>query len=667
MKSLRYAWVAVVLLAVFAPNTALAQEAAQSTQADATARRRAAYKRYLEGERFENQGDFLRAVEAYREAITLSPDSDEPRVALAQLYYSNRNLTEARATAQEAIARNRDSLAHVVLAQLYTTEALANGTVDKTKALQAIAELEESVRIDEAANLTLGSRTVRALALLGGMYEEVGENAKAIQALERLTRVDANSADSFLAVGRLYFEERKYRDAVKAAEQARRIDPTNTRGLVLLAQSLIRIGRSADALDVYRSALQSADDQSKPALTLEYGDALATTGRYAEAIEAARSVLASDPKNVRGLSILADAQRRSGQREQAAKTLEQALVGQDVSESLDLVFSLAETYEELEQFDKAVATYEEALGVLVNPDGTVEPGDRHNAGIVLRRVALAHRLAGHPERVPAVYDRLRKLLGPEDSTADVLQIQDAVDNADYDAAITLARRVGPKASGDSRRTVSLLEAQALGKKGDLKAAVGILEGMLNNGLDDVDVYALMSAIQLDAGDVTAAERTVRRALEIEPTSVGLLITLSSVQDKAGNHVDSESTLRRVLTIDPDNATALNNLGYFLTERKERLDEALTLIQRAVNIDPTNGSFLDSLGWLYYQMGRYQEARTYLERAASYERQSSTIREHLGDLYAKLGDHQHARQQWEAALRLANEKDELERLRGKLRE
>ena len=85
------------------------------------------------------------------------------------------------------------------------------------------------------------------------------------------------------------------------------------------------------------------------------------------------------------------------------------------------------------------------------------------------------------------------------------------------------------------------------------------------------------------------------------------------------------------------ATALNNLGYFLTERKDRLDEALSLIQRAVNIDPTNGSFLDSLGWLYFQMGKLPEAKRYLEQAAVYEHQSSTIREHLGDLYHKLGE------------------------------
>src|SRR4029453_4007233 len=104
--------------------------------------------------------------------------------------------------------------------------------------------------------------------------------------------------------------------------------------------------------------------------------------------------------------------------------------------------------------------------------------------------------------------------------------------------------------------------------------------------------------------------------------------LSSIQDKAGQYKDSETTLRRVLSLDPDNATALNNLGYFLTERNERLEEALEYIKRAVNIDPTNGSFLDSLGWAYFKLGKLDQAQKYLEDSIVYDRRSATVYEHL---------------------------------------
>ena len=67
------------------------------------------------------------------------------------------------------------------------------------------------------------------------------------------------------------------------------------------------------------------------------------------------------------------------------------------------------------------------------------------------------------------------------------------------------------------------------------------------------------------------------------------------------------------------------------------------------------------------MGKMPEAKKYLEQAVSYEFQSATIREHLGDLFLKLGDPAKARQYWEAALRLSNERDEVARLKGKLKE
>jgi Tfp pilus assembly protein PilF len=110
---------------------------------------------------------------------------------------------------------------------------------------------------------------------------------------------------------------------------------------------------------------------------------------------------------------------------------------------------------------------------------------------------------------------------------------------------------------------------------------------------------------------------------------------------------------------------LNNLGYFLADRNERLGEAEALIRRAVNIEPTNGSFLDSLGWLLYRQGKLEEAQKYLEQAVIYQQRSATIHDHLGDLYKKQGQMDKARAKWEDALRLATEPDEIKKIKEKL--
>jgi tetratricopeptide (TPR) repeat protein len=635
---------------------------------DDAERRRLAYQTYLEAERLAGDGEYLQAVESYRKAIELAPDEDEPRAALAQLYLRNHNLAEARTAALDATKVNAKSVpARSVLAHIALTEAIVGGSLDPQKSQRAIAEIEELTLLDEKAQMQLGSQSIRALAVLGELYKVVKDDTKATATFERLTRVDSQQSNSFLALARLYFKQNKYREASKAAEQARRLEPTNLDVLDVLAQCYIRSGRTSEALDVYKQALEVSNDAVKDVIRLKLADSLMRVGKYTEAIESVKPILAVQPKNIAAVRVVADASRRSGNREQAAKAIEAALVGQDVIESLELVFVLAETYEEMEQFDKAVATYEEALAALVNPDGTVSEDDRQNAGVIFRRIALAHRLAGRPAKITETFDRMRKALGTSDALPDLAEIQNALETANYDLAVTLSRKGAERFTGDERRTVLFAQAQAMGKKGETEAAVKLLEGMLDKTPSDIDVYAVMAVVQLDGADAMGAERSVRKALEIEPDDTGLLITLSSVQDRAKQYAASEASLRKVLAVDPDNATALNNLGYFLTERKERLEEALTLIQRAVTIEPTNGSYLDSLGWLYFQMGKTTEAQKYLEQAAVYEHRSSTIREHLGDLYDKLGQGAKAREHWAAALRLANEADEISRLKGKLKE
>jgi Flp pilus assembly protein TadD len=146
----------------------------------------------------------------------------------------------------------------------------------------------------------------------------------------------------------------------------------------------------------------------------------------------------------------------------------------------------------------------------------------------------------------------------------------------------------------------------------------------------------------------------------------LLIQLGSIQDRAGQRAESEKTLRTVLQREPDNATALNNLGYYLAERNARYNEALPLIEKAVSIEPLNGSFLDSLGWVQHKLGRLQEARGHLEKAALYARRNATVYEHLGDVLRDLGRLQEARRNWEAALEYSVETNVIARLKDKIK-
>ena len=140
--------------------------------------------------------------------------------------------------------------------------------------------------------------------------------------------------------------------------------------------------------------------------------------------------------------------------------------------------------------------------------------------------------------------------------------------------------------------------------------------------------------------------------------------LSSAQERANDLKGAEETLRRILAKDPNNATALNNLGYFLADHDERLADALDLTKRAVHIGPTNPSFLDGAP---HQVADRQldEAERYLSDAARRNTRSVAIQEHLGDLNQKRGRTEEARAAWRKALALATEANDTARLKTKL--
>ena len=137
-------------------------------------------------------------------------------------------------------------------------------------------------------------------------------------------------------------------------------------------------------------------------------------------------------------------------------------------------------------------------------------------------------------------------------------------------------------------------------------------------------------------------------------------------ERASQFPKAEADFRAALALRPDSAQVLNYLGYSMVDRNEKLDEALTLIQRAVELRPDDGYILDSLAWAYYRMGRYAEAVAPMERAAAAMSGDALVNDHMGDIYWMVGRHREAEIQWHRALSLKPETEvEANRIRAKL--
>lgn len=645
-------------------------------------KRAQALKKFLEAQRLEQAGNYPGAVAAYKEAIALDPASPDLKIALGSLYLKNRNVIDAEAQAREVLKTAPDNLeGRKLLARIYVSQAYVGAAVDKEKAHLAIKELEEVSKDNPSVMIEIGSEQVPAYAVIGELYIAVDETEKALEAFKRVSEGGSSSDKAYYRLAQLYFQKNKFREASIAARKAYDFDQKAPAYVALLAKSLLRIGRGKEAIDLYRKALDIKDSETgleqvlTSPLIFDYAEALVFTGEYDEAIKRLDPILKrvnrESPIYLRAIEIVSDSLRRSGRREEAVSRIEEAIKGQDVSESLSLLYNLAETFEELQQFDRAVETYEEALRAIVNPDGTVgdRPQERQNAGVILRRISLAYRNLGKRDKAIETIERMRKVLGPKSPVADQLQLGVLLDEGKYKEVLEGARQAA--ARHPDERSFKFLEVQAVARMGDMKAAEEALQHLLKGGQEDVEVHLFLSNVQLEANQLKAAEESARKAVALDPDDVAPLVTLSTVQERQRKYKDSEATLRKAIEIDPDNATLLNNLGYFLADHNERLSEAEDLIRRAVNIEPTNGSFLDSLGWLLFRQGKLEEAEKYLEQAIIYSPRSVTIHDHLGDVYKKLGKAEKAKAEWSTALKLGTElgfstdPDEVARIKQKL--
>jgi Flp pilus assembly protein TadD len=125
----------------------------------------------------------------------------------------------------------------------------------------------------------------------------------------------------------------------------------------------------------------------------------------------------------------------------------------------------------------------------------------------------------------------------------------------------------------------------------------------------------------------------------------------------------EADLRAVLEKNPDDANALNALGYTLTDRTDRLDEARPLLERAMALRPRDPAIMDSYGWLLYRQGDLPAALNHLRQAFGLVKDPE-IGGHLGEVLWVSGQRSQARKIWREMLRKDPGHGRLLRLREK---
>lgn len=411
--------------------------------------------------------------------------------------------------------------------------------------------------------------------------------------------------------------------AISEWKEVGRLDPRNAEAFAFLSDFYARTKMPAERIDALRRWLASATpldpyfygrvmgeraDLSPEGAAVKYGQALFEAGETREAIEVLSRAVADNPDN-----------------EEAVEQLRRAVESADADAAATAVSALQQA-------------------VYANPENVV-------------LIEILANLQMRTGKKSEALQTIRSLRARNTNNYSLLRLE----------AKILAD------SGKTDEAVALIKS-LIGKKTSARNVPGTTDENDNEMVfdslmfDDFSNYLYIANLYSQARRGKEAVEAINLALAAtqnpERKDIARL-TLATVQQTSGDFRGAEETLRGILANTPRNPIALNNLGYFLTERDEKLSEALKLIEQAVEIDPANPSYLDSLGWAYFKLGKLPEAEKHLKAALQIDDSSSTIHEHLGDVYQKQGKPDAAKAAWQKALTLASETEEVNRLKAKL--
>ncbi len=270
-----------------------------------------------------------------------------------------------------------------------------------------------------------------------------------------------------------------------------------------------------------------------------------------------------------------------------------------------------------------------------------------------------------------LYSRSAEFLRPGHVEATLLSAALFEEMGQYELAIETYAKV-PEGS-DMRPTAELGRAQAMAAAGREEAAIETIATLAEEYPDRLSVQMALGDALREARRFEEAQAAYDAAVDLferdEAAQWIVYFSRAITSERIGDWPAAEADFRKALELNPEQPQVLNYLGYSLLERREKLDEALAMIERAVEASPDSGYIVDSLGWGLYRLGRYQEAVEPMERAVELMPVDPVVNDHLGDVLWAVGRRMEARFQWQRALSFTEtaESDEADpdRIRRKL--
>lgn len=478
----------------------------------------------------------------------------------------------------------------------------------------------------------------------------VGDHDEALAHLLEAAQLSDDPELSRQIIG-LAFRSRNWQAMVEGAQRWRELEPEANAPRQYGALAFLNLGQPEPAAnlvaawieseggtgDTWREAMSllaaAEDEEVALAAMAQLIEAMGESPDAPEMLSHRGFLLWQLDRGEEALAVAVEAAEQSGEPEEYVWAAQLAAAEQDMELALrlyrearalgyderDAVLAEAEILRQLERSGEAIELLAElpddseslySLGTFLFQDGRLD-----EAAEVWERMA-AMEVSDNPLRHAFLVAFLAELLEMDEQ------------------ALAWYQRVdfGPNLSRAMLRRAILKS-----RHDDLDGARSLLAG-IRQGPDrrlHEDAWLIEADLLREAGQPEEAVRLLSGALRDQPNNVAMLYTRAICAVAMDDIELAEQDFRRILQIEDDNAMALNALGYTLTDRTDRHQEAYRLIRRAIELEPDSAPIQDSMGWVYFRLGEPERALPWLEKALEGE-DNPEIAAHLGEVLWVLG-------------------------------
>lgn len=501
------------------------------------------------------------------------------------------------------------------------------------------------------------------LGEIAGQRGQIGVAAVTLGKVAQQTRDPRVAERATLAA--LYAKH--YDEALQSARLWVELRPGDAEAREAMISALLELDRVAEAKSQFEALFGL--EETRRNLDQSYLRAAAVLGRAsnrAAAIDVMQSLVALNPRSASAYFAMAHLMVRGGDLDKALATIDEVLkLRPDWEEAAlfkaRLLLSQKDPGKARAFFESFLDGNSRATNVRLNyARFLIDQKEWQKALVEFKRVA-----ADAPDDADTIYavgllslqnNRLEEAekylkralaLRPENDQARLYLGQVAEQGKRHAEAVRWYREVD---DGEYYFEAQLRLGVVLARQGDLAGARRQLDGIkTQNDPQRVQAALAQETILREAKLYREALEALNAAIQAVPGDKDLLYARSLAAEKLGMLDVTERDLREILKQDPKNVNALNALGYTLTDRTTRFQEALELLKQAIELKPDDAYIMDSMGWLQYRLGNHAEAVKYLKRALDV-RNDAEIAAHLGEVLWAMGNHREAESVWNSALR-----------------